>query len=93
MYKATRISPMVPSYSVSETKEFFTDILKFEVIMDSPDYCIVGLGRIEIHIQKAGEDIGEMSFYMTVDDIDRVWSLLKEKKGFLKGTSINLLWT
>ena len=84
MYRATHISPMVPSYSVSGTRDFFKELLKFEVIMDSTEYCVVGLGEFELHIQKAGENIGEMSFYMSVDDIDTVWSLIKEKKEGLR---------
>ncbi len=74
---------MVPSYSVSDTRDFFKELLRFDVMMDSPDYCVVGLNGFELHIQKAGENIGEMSFYMSVDDIDEVWDLIKEKKGSL----------
>jgi len=84
MFKATHISPMIPSYQVSGTRDFFKELLKFEVTMDSPEYCVVSLGEFEIHIQKAGENIGEMSFYMSVDDVDAVWNLIKEKKENLK---------
>ncbi|MGJ8638721.1 MAG: hypothetical protein ACSHYA_04950 [Opitutaceae bacterium] len=84
MYNATHISPMVPSYDVPSTRNFFKELLNFEVIMDSPEYCVVGLGAFEVHIQKAGETIGEMSFYMSVDDINAVWNLIKEKREGLK---------
>ncbi|ADE53307.1 hypothetical protein Caka_0281 [Coraliomargarita akajimensis DSM 45221] len=75
---------MVPSRDVAETTAFFTEILKFKVILNSADYCIVGHGEFEIHIQTAEATVGQMSFYMEVDDLDQVWSLIQEVKTDLK---------
>jgi hypothetical protein len=35
--------------------------------------------NLTIHILPAGQDIGQMEFYMEVDDIDGLWSLIKDK--------------
>ena len=52
--------------------------------MDAADYCVVSLNGFELHIQKAGPDTGEMSFYMSVDNLDTVWDLVKIKNDQLE---------
>ncbi len=84
MYKAIRLSPMVPSYDLSKTRDFFKKMLGFEVIIDTPEYCIVSLNGYELHLQKVGANIAQMSFYLSVDNINAVWDRLKDKKEELK---------
>jgi hypothetical protein len=40
--------------------------------------------NLTIHILPAGQDIGQMEFYMEVDDIDGLWSLIKDKVAGLR---------
>lgn len=85
MYKATYISPMVPSYNMRETTDFFLDILGFTALMDTSEYAICQKDNLTVHILPAGGDIGQMEFYMEVDDLDGLWDSIKEK---LKGLNV-----
>lgn len=78
MYKALHISPMIPSYNLRETAAFFTDVLSFTPEMLEDNYAILYKDNYSIHILPAG-DIGEMEFYLTVDDIDILWEQIKDK--------------
>ena len=84
MYKALHISPMVPSYNIRETAAFFTGILDFETYMDTDGYAIVYKDNLTIHILNAGTDIGEMEFYLEVDDINTLWDNIKDKLAQIK---------
>lgn len=79
MYKAKYLSPMLPSFDIPVTKDFFCNLLKFEVVMESSTYLILGKDNLTIHILRAGKDIGEMEFYLEVNDIDSVWNFIKDK--------------
>ena len=78
MYQAIRISPMIPSYNVLETVLFFQDLLGFSTVMHTGTYAILQKNNHTIHILPAG-DIGEMEFYLEVDDVDQVWASIKDK--------------
>lgn len=78
MYKALQISPMIPSFNLDITVSFFIDILDFKVARDDKTYIILNKDNLTVHIQRAG-DIGEMSFYLEVDDIDKIWERIKNK--------------
>lgn len=78
MYKALHISPMIPSYNLGETAAFFTDILSFTPEMLDDTYAVLHKDHQYVHILRAG-DIGEMEFYLTVNDIDRLWESIKDK--------------
>ncbi len=77
MYQVTRLSPMLPSRDIAITRDFFCDVLKFSAVINAEEYCVVAMGDYEIHIQKASGEISQMSFYMTVDNLDSVWSLFQ----------------
>jgi hypothetical protein len=72
IYKALYLSPMVPSYNVAETKRFFVDLFGFTPVMEG-SYSIVKKDAFLIHILNAGENIGEMEFYLEVSNIDDLW--------------------
>jgi hypothetical protein len=78
MYQALQISPMIPSYNLKETAAFFTDVLSFTPYMLEDNYAILYKDNHTIHLLPAG-DIGEMEFYLEVDDIDTLWDEIKEK--------------
>ncbi len=79
MYKALHLSPMIPSYNVRETLSFFTTVLGFGVVRDEGTYAIIDKNSCSIHILQAGEAIGEMEFYLEVDDIDNLWEQIKNR--------------
>jgi len=79
MYKALYISPMIPSYNMKETAAFFTDLLGFGRMMYTDGYIVLEKDNLTIHILNAGADIGEMEFYLNVDDVDAVWDDIKDK--------------
>lgn len=70
---------MIPSFNIEKTVSFFTDLLDFKVGRDDKTYFILYKDNLTIHIQRAGSDIGEMSFYLNVDDIEKVWDNMKDK--------------
>jgi predicted enzyme related to lactoylglutathione lyase len=84
MYKAKYLSPMIPSFNIEKTVSFFTDLLDFKIGRDDKTYFILYKDNLTVHIQRAGSDIGEMSFYLNVDDIEKVWSSIKDKLGDMK---------
>jgi catechol 2,3-dioxygenase-like lactoylglutathione lyase family enzyme len=83
MYKALHISPMIPSYNLKETAAFFTDILGFTPEMLDSNYAVLHKDHQYIHVLPAG-DIGEMEFYLNVDDVDGVWEDIKDKLSGMK---------
>jgi predicted enzyme related to lactoylglutathione lyase len=84
MYKALYLSPMVPSFDIKGTVSFFSDILEFSISRDDGNYSIVYKNNLTVHILRAGKDIGQMEFYLEVDDVEAVWSSIKDKLGGIK---------
>lgn len=84
MYKALYLSPMIPSFKLEETIGFFKDVLDFSSVMNTETYAICQKDNLTIHVLKAGQDIGQMEFYMEVDDIDNLWAIIKDKLTGLK---------
>jgi catechol 2,3-dioxygenase-like lactoylglutathione lyase family enzyme len=79
MYKALFISPMIPSFDLPQTVRFFREIFAFSAVNDSTEYPVLHKDGLTIHLQKAGKDIGEMSFYLEVDDVDGLWESIKDR--------------
>lgn len=84
MYKALFLSPMIPSFSIKETAKFFKDVLQFVPVRDSETYAIFQKDSLTIHILRAGQDIGQMEFYLEVDNVDDLWATMKDKLSGLK---------
>lgn len=70
---------MIPSFNIAKTASFFKDLLSFTPVLDTETYAIYQKDNLSIHILKAGQDIGQMEFYLEVDDIDKLWETIKEK--------------
>ena len=79
MYTARYLSPMIPSYNIEGTIAFFKDVLDFHIEMSVPNYFVLSKNNLTIHILRAGEDIGQMEFYLEVDDVDAVWTAIGAK--------------
>lgn len=83
MYTARYLSPMIPSFNIQKTVSFFTALLGFKIGRDEQTYVILYKDNLTVHILRAGADIGEMEFYLEVDDIAQVWNGMKGKLGEL----------
>lgn len=79
MNKAIFLSPMVPSFDIKGTLAFFTDILQFNLIVNFDNYAIIGKDNLTVHILNAVKDIGQMEFYLEVENIDTLWESIKNK--------------
>src|SRR6476661_7317393 len=79
MYRARHLSPMIPSFDIARTVAFFTDLLEFEILRDNKTYVILQKDNLTIHILHAGTDIGEMEFYLEVDNLQSLWDHIKDK--------------
>jgi len=75
---------MIPSFNIRKTVSFFTDILEFKIQRDDTTYVVLYKDNVMIHILQAGVDIGEMEFYLEVDDIEKVWAAIKDKVAEMK---------
>ena len=84
MYTALYLSPMVPSFDLKETATFFVDLLTFKVERNETSYAILSKDNRTIHLLNAGNDIGQMEFYLEVDDVDFIWNSIKEKLSGIK---------
>ncbi len=84
MYTAKHLSPMIPSYNIKETADFFINTLSFTAYMNEPGYAILLKDSHMVHILNAGTDIGEMEFYLEIDNIDNLWDEIKDKLSGIK---------
>lgn len=79
MYKARYLSPMIPSFDIPKTVSFFADVLDFKIVRDEQTYVILEKDHHSIHILRAAENVGEMEFYLEVDNLSQVWEKMKNK--------------
>lgn len=70
---------MIPSYDFEETGKFFEEVMGFKKIYNSDIYLIFERNNLTIHILRAGEGVGEMEFYLEVDNVDEVWKEIRDK--------------
>lgn len=75
---------MIPSYDLKKTAAFFTELFSFKFEMDEGNYIILSKDNLTIHLLNAGEDIGQMEFYLEVDDISALWESIKDKLSGIK---------
>ncbi|KAA9040801.1 hypothetical protein FW778_01805 [Ginsengibacter hankyongi] len=75
---------MIPSFNIEKTVSFFIDLLDFRIARDDKTYVILYKDNLTVHILRAGPDIGEMEFYLEVDDIETVWNHMKDKLAGIK---------
>jgi extradiol dioxygenase family protein len=70
---------MIPSYHVEKTVSFFVDLLDFKIGRDEKTYVILYKDQVTVHILRAGINVGEMEFYLEVDDLEKIWHHMKDK--------------
>lgn len=79
MYTAIHLSPMIPSYDIEKTALFFRDLFYFSMVHEEKNYIILSKDNLSIHILNAGNEIGEMEFYLEVEGLDDLWREIKNK--------------
>lgn len=84
VYNALYLSPMIPSFNLKETIQFFNDILNFSPVMDTETYAIYQKDNLTVHILRAGDSVGQMELYLEVSNVDELWDSIKEKVKDLK---------
>jgi catechol 2,3-dioxygenase-like lactoylglutathione lyase family enzyme len=84
MYKALFLSPMIPSFDIAETADFFTSVLGFSSVMHTDTYAVYQKDGLTVHLLRAGEHIGQMELYVEVDDVDGLWAAIQDKVKNLK---------
>ena len=77
MAKALFLSPMVPSTNVVKTAEFLQDALGFSVRILDSEYAICTRDGLSLHLLPAGKDLGQLEFYLEVDDLDSMWQQME----------------
>ena len=84
MYTAKYLSPMVPSFNIPGTVAFFASLLNFKIVRDDKTYVMLMKDHVMVHILRAGTNIGEMEFYLEVDDVEMVWQQMQHGLSGLK---------
>lgn len=79
MYKPIYLSPMIPSFNLGLTANFFINVLGFTTVLNYDSYKILVKDHISVHLLSAGENIGQMEFYLEVDNADVLWNSIKDK--------------
>jgi hypothetical protein len=83
-YQALHLSPMIPSFNLNQTISFFKEVLDFTPVLETETYAVYQKNNLSVHILQAGEDIGQMEFYLEVDNVDHLWASIKDKVKELK---------
>ncbi len=78
-YRALYLSPMIPSFNLNATAGFFRDVLGFSALTETENYAVYMRDGLTVHILTAGSDIGEMEFYLEVDNVDKLWEEIRGK--------------
>jgi catechol 2,3-dioxygenase-like lactoylglutathione lyase family enzyme len=79
-HQVKRISPMLAVADMEETLAFYTTVLGFSAIMQSPEYSIVERSEATLHFMKAADESvlqavrGHTEIYIEVDDIASLWA-------------------
>lgn len=81
---AKSLSPMVPSYDLGATAEFFRNSLGFSAVLQSDGYAVLVREGASLHLLPAGDDIGQMEMYLEVDDVDVAWAAMQPHTGGLR---------
>ena len=72
------IYPHVPSVSPQVTRDFFVDLLGFEIQSESASFVELRRGKCKIGIQRSTGEPNQQSFYIEVRGIDELWQAKKE---------------
>ncbi len=77
---------MLAVADMKETIDFYVDVLKFDVLWESPDYSVVNSGNAKIHLMLASDEKvmecvrGHTEIYIEVEGIQSLWDHVKRYK-------------
>ncbi|EDY82827.1 hypothetical protein VDG1235_2450 [Verrucomicrobiia bacterium DG1235] len=77
---------MLAVADMKETIGFYVDVLKFDVLMESPNYSVIKSGDAKIHLMLASDEKvmecvrGHTDIYIEVEGIDLLWNHVKNYK-------------
>lgn len=72
-YKIVQLSPMIPTRDMEVTKNFLIEAFGFDISLKSPEYVVLTRDGFDIHLSSAGDNVGQMSVYLEVDDLELAW--------------------
>ena len=74
---------MLAVADMKETISFYVDVLKFDVLWDSPSYSVIKSGDAKVHLMLASDESvmecvrGHTEIYIEVECIDSLWDHVK----------------
>lgn len=77
------IAPMLAVADMKETIGFYVDVLKFDVLWESPTYSVIQSGDAKVHLMLAADEKvmecvrGHTEIYIEVKGIDALWNHVK----------------
>lgn len=77
------IAPMLAVADMKETIRFYAEVLKFEVLWESPGYSIIKSGDAKIHLMLASDEKvmecvrSHTEIYIEVEGIESLWNHVK----------------
>ena len=83
-HKIKRVTPVLPVRDMGQTLDFYVDVLRFEVALESPDYSIVDRDGATIHFVRPTDEStleavrGRLEIYIEVDEIDSLWRHVRQ---------------
>lgn len=87
---AKRISPMLATNDMKKTISFYSKVLGFQPVLESPQYLVLERDGQTVHFQNAANEEVMRSmrehteFYLEVSDIRDLWEHVKTFKGEYK---------
>lgn len=73
MAKLKRISPIIPVSDIFRSVDFFESVLGFGAIEKSESHALVERDNVNLHLQLAGKNAGQLSCYIDVEGIDSLY--------------------
>lgn len=79
-YTAKTLSPIIPVSDMQRSIDFYTEVLGFNVAMQSGDYSILTRDDASLHLTRADDQSvldatrGHTSYYLEVEHIESLWS-------------------
>ena len=77
---------MLAAEDMEATLDFYTRVLRFEVLKKSPAYAIIGRDGATVHLMKAASEAvmkavrGHTEIYVEVSDIESLWEHVRQFK-------------
>lgn len=83
--KLESLTPVLRTWDLSETVDFYTRVLGFECKAHEPDWASVSYGTVSVMFSSPNEHEGDVapaftgSLYFRVKEVDSLWSRFKDQ--------------